>query len=364
MTAPRTFALRRCRPSTTPICRPGIKTIDDLRNHLQVALELEHSTIPPYLCALYSIHDGANVTASKLIRSVVMEEMLHMVLAANLLNAIGGTPLVDDPAFIPEYPTFLPNSDDAFCVHLLPFGQEALEIFRRIEKPEKLSGTPHPDKYSTIGEFYAAIWQGFEYLAGTKDSKGAIGADALFVGDRTKQVHGDAWYYGGGGKPIEVFDMATARHAIDEITEQGEGYDHSLFDHDDQFGEANELAHYFRFTEIALERRFVSTDNPARAEPTGGVLLVDWSARYPMMPNPKAADFIDQPDVHAMMVAFNKQYTALLRALHEAFNGNPAALMGAVPIMYDLKYRAQALMAVPSGAADGTTVGPSFEYAP
>jgi hypothetical protein len=33
-----------------------------------------------------------------------------------------------------------------------------------------------------------------------------------------------------------------------------------------------------------------------------------------------------------------------------------------VPMMYDLKYRAQELMAVPSGHADGTTVGPSFEY--
>ncbi len=364
MTAPKTFKRRECRPSLKPICRPGIKSIDDLRSHLQVALELEHSTIPPYLCALYSIHDGSNVTASKLIRSVVMEEMLHMVLAANLLNAIGGTPLVDDPAFIPEYPTFLPNSNDAFCVHLLPFGQEALATFLKIEKPEPLGDTPDPDHYSTIGEFYAGIWQGFEYLAGTEDSEGAIGAEALFVGDRTKQVHGDAWYYGGGGKPLEVFDMVTAKRAIAEITEQGEGYGHTLFDHDDQFGEPDELAHYFRFTEIAKERLFVTGDDPVRAEPTGGVLLVDWSARYPMMPDPKAEDFIDQPDVHELMVAFNKRYTALLRALHQAFNGNPAALMGAVPIMYDLKYRAQALMAIPSGRGDGTTVGPSFEYAP
>ena len=45
-------------------CRAGIESIDDLRCHLQVALELEHSTIPPYLCALYSIPDGSNVTAS------------------------------------------------------------------------------------------------------------------------------------------------------------------------------------------------------------------------------------------------------------------------------------------------------------
>jgi hypothetical protein len=50
--------------------------------------------------------------------------------------------------------------------------------------------------------------------------------------------------------------------------------------------------------------------------------------------------------------------------LHQAFNGNPEALIDAVPKMYALKYRAQALMAIPSGHNDGTTVGPGFEYVP
>jgi len=44
------------------------------------------------------------------------------------------------------------------------------------------------------------------------------------------------------------------------------------------------------------------------------------------------------------------------------FNGAPARLVDAVPMMYDLKYRAQALMAIPTGRRDGLTVGPSFEY--
>ena len=34
-----------------------IKTIKDLHEHLQWAIELEHATIPPYLCALYSIKE-------------------------------------------------------------------------------------------------------------------------------------------------------------------------------------------------------------------------------------------------------------------------------------------------------------------
>ncbi|WP_222870067.1 ferritin-like protein [Actinomadura decatromicini] len=33
----------------------GIATLDELREHLQWAIELEHATRPPYLCALYSL---------------------------------------------------------------------------------------------------------------------------------------------------------------------------------------------------------------------------------------------------------------------------------------------------------------------
>ena len=51
-----------------------------LKQTLQNAIELEHSTIPPYLQALYSIKTGANLEVAKLIRSVVTEEMLHLSL--------------------------------------------------------------------------------------------------------------------------------------------------------------------------------------------------------------------------------------------------------------------------------------------
>ena len=51
----------------------------------------------------------------------------------------------------------------------------------------------------------------------------------------------------------------------------------------------------------------------------------------------------------------------LLDLLQCAFCGERGKLMQAVGVMYDLKYKAEALMKVPAG--DGaTTVGPSFEY--
>jgi hypothetical protein len=70
----------------------AIDSTHALRAHLQWALELEHSTIPPYLCALYSIPEGSNPEAAEVVRSVFMEEMLHMTLVANVLNAVGGSP--------------------------------------------------------------------------------------------------------------------------------------------------------------------------------------------------------------------------------------------------------------------------------
>ena len=36
-----------------------------------------------------------------IIRSVVIEEMLHMALACNLLNAVGGQPEIDRAGFVP-----------------------------------------------------------------------------------------------------------------------------------------------------------------------------------------------------------------------------------------------------------------------
>lgn len=69
-------------------------TIDDLKANLQTALELEHSTIPAYLTALYSIKEGTNLMPVEIIKSVVIEEMLHMVMVANLINAIGSTPKI------------------------------------------------------------------------------------------------------------------------------------------------------------------------------------------------------------------------------------------------------------------------------
>ena len=85
----------------------AITTVDSLRRHLQWAIELEHATLPPYLCALYSIKEGHNEEAAEVVHSVFMEEMLHLTIAANILNAVGGSPVLDyaEPASDASRPT-------------------------------------------------------------------------------------------------------------------------------------------------------------------------------------------------------------------------------------------------------------------
>ncbi len=107
--------------------------VERLRELLEAAVKLELATIPPYLCALYSIHPGTNVEATLVVRSVVVEEMLHMVLAANVLNAIGGRPRVSGREHAPHYPHELP---DGVILDLLPFSPAAVESFLQVENPE------------------------------------------------------------------------------------------------------------------------------------------------------------------------------------------------------------------------------------
>ena len=68
------------------------ETADQIRQKLEEQLEtaimLEHATIPPYLYAFWSIKDLESPLALS-ISEVIKEEMLHMSLACNILNAIG-----------------------------------------------------------------------------------------------------------------------------------------------------------------------------------------------------------------------------------------------------------------------------------
>jgi CDGSH-type Zn-finger protein len=336
----------------------AIADVDSLRRHLQWAIELEHGTIPPYLCAVYSIKDGHNVAAAEAVHSVFMEEMLHLTLAANLLNAVGGSPRIDAPELLPSYPIHLPHSNCAFEVPLQRFSPEAIETFLNIERPAPHDAVPADENYETIGQFYAAVRGALEQLA--RD----LGEGSLFSGDPRRQLTDDL-YYGGSGRIIPVRDLESALAALDEIVEQGEGLDHQqIWDGDREMfhPEREEVAHYFRFQEIAAGRQFRRGDTP-QSGPTGEALVVDWDAVWPMRPNPRTADYPEGGEARVRLEAFNRSYCALLHLLEQAFNGSSRLLAVATGEMYALRHQAVELMQLPSGDGE-TTVGPSFEYVP
>jgi Ferritin-like len=336
----------------------AITTVDSLRRHLQWAIEIEHGTLPPYLCALYSIKEECNQEAAEVVHSVFMEEMLHLTMAANLLNAVGGSPKLDTPSLLPKFPTHLPHSNNAFEVPLLKFSPEAVDVFMQIEKPAAHDGLPEDNRFETIGQFYEAIEVALERLAGE------LGEEALFCGDPSRQVTAEL-YYGGSGRIVTVLDLESALAALEEIVEQGEGLQHQeVWDGDrDMFHpEREEVAHYFRFHEISVGRRYAPGDTP-QSGPTGEPFEVDWKAVHNMRPNPRTTEYPQGSEIRTQMEEFNHAYSGVLHLLDATFNGSPRLLAVATGAMYGLKEQAIELMQLPAGDGE-TTVGPSFEYVP
>ena len=337
----------------------AITSLASLREHLQWAIELEHATLAPYLTALYSIKDGTNVESAEVIKSVFLEEMLHMALAANILNAVGGTPKFDYDGFIPTFPTPLPHGDGSFVVNLGKFSREGIESFLNIERPAETDAEPLEQNYHSIGQFYAAI------VEGLKSCCEALGEDAVFTGDPAWQLTSETTYYGGAGHLIEVTDLATALAAMDEIVEQGEGMDHaSIFDGDKNMfhPERDEVGHYFRFQEILFGRNYQAGDT-ADSGPTGPEFVVDWGAVHNMRQNPEIIDYPTDSEARKKMEALAQGYSDMLRMMECAFAGEPRLFGETVGTMFELRHLIQDLMELPSGDGE-TTVGPYFAYRP
>ncbi len=343
--------------------RPEIDTLEKLHYWLQQAIKVEHFTIPPYLCAMYSLKDGAsgpNAEAYNLIRSVALEEMLHLVLAANVLNAVGGKPRLIPHQHAKRYPAWMPHSAIKFQVDLLRFSKGAINTFLRIERPAERIDKPAAGTFWSIGEMYEGIREAMHRLdreAKESDPRG------IFTGDPSSQIT-DQHYYGSGGKVVTVVSLNDAESALDEIVGQGEGVDGTIDDLDDaEFGPGMELAHYFRFNEIFCERRYRPGDR-AQGPPTGDPLPVAWDAVYNMVPNPTEEMFAHDRCLCSKIRLFNDIYSEMLRMLHRACNGQPYLLSDtAVPQMYTLRDLAVELMNERSGIGD-FTAGPSFEYHP
>ncbi|MCF4129508.1 ferritin-like domain-containing protein [Methylobacterium sp. SyP6R] len=352
-----------------------ITDIDTLRSYLHTAMKLEHATIPPYLTALYSIKPGTNPDAAQVLRVVAVEEMLHLVLAANLLNAIGGTPRVTADDFVPCYPAFLPDGETDFRVGLQPFSRDAIDTFLKIERP-RLAPEPdmqllyrpevtaesrhyitcHPTQtdfvFYSIGEFYDAVKKGFSNVYAQMGEK-------MFCGDPRRQVTSE-YYYSGGGSLTPVTDLKSAETAIDLIIEQGEGELKSIY------GDQGELAHYYRYMQLKCGRYFQKSDDTGRPPftPTGPALDVDWDAVYPLKANAKMTDYEPGSEAEAAAKAFNDAYRGFLHLLQRAFTGEPQLLEGGVSMMFELRNAMNRLIRNPLSESSPFNAAPTFEVCP
>ena len=329
-----------------------VATVDDAWTMLQTAIGVEFGTLPPYLYAMLSIPPGENIQAAARIRSVVMQEMIHMCLACNILNALGGNPTLTPPAYPGPLPGDIgPPGGEPLIIHLLPFSEGAMAQGMAIEQPEAPPDFPvetllakaAPPETVTIGEFYAALDRFLSTLP----------ADAWTAG--RNQID-DSQFFAGQLFAINGYD--DAHRAIEEIVSEGEGTADSPLDFQ------QELAHYYRFGECFHNKVLTKADNPLGyawgPEPLG----VDWSAVYPAIVDPGEHDFSqDPPAAQAAQAACNRTYSQMVDELRLAVTGNTGRLGNAVRAMFDLRMAAQTAFTTP--LADGTHVaGPSFLYSP
>jgi hypothetical protein len=223
----------------------GISTLAELQDALLTAIQLEFSTIPPYLCAQWSINNDPS-QVSGMIQDVVLQEMLHFGLACNMYTATGGSLQghIASPDFVPTYPTDgLPGGvHPGLVVSLVPTSSQALQTFMAIEYPEGALAVqqpaspppPAPPTPPTIGQFYQTIAAGFNTVFPTGSLPNNPSLNQVVT-----SIHSDQLF--------AINTVADALNAITEITDQGEGTsvspDEGTFDPD-------ELAHYYTFAEV------------------------------------------------------------------------------------------------------------------
>jgi len=308
------------------------EVIEQLKRHLQTAVMLEFSTLPPYLCAYWSIH-GASAHAvhvKKFILSIVQEEMLHMAMACNILNAIGGNPVLNEPSAHPSFPCALPGhskTNNAFIVELNKCCPASVATFLRIELPEELFGKKdHHDGWCTIAEFYDEI-------------AALLNSEALDDPDFShgRQIGNN--YNPAKGILYEVRSRADALKALEEIIDQGEGHSGKMYDKDHQ------LTHYWKFQSVYDLMQNEIWDYKSEV--------------YDMAANPDETFFSD--NAKKLKEEFNIAWSQLLDELHSAFNSETPSLDKAIDLMFRLKKPAIALMQIPLIGKTGNA-GPTFNY--
>lgn len=329
------------------------RSISDAQSMLQTAIGVEFGTLPPYLYALYSIRSGKNSQARRLIQSVALQEMIHMCLASNILNALGGNPKLTPPTYPGPLPGDLGPDGNQLTLHLYPFSKEAMQQAMEIEEPEDppdfpvkaaLEAAAGP-KAVTIGQFYQSL---DTFLATLPPADWQSGRN---------QITDDQFF---SGQLFAVNTYSDAHAAIQQIVSEGEGSRQGTVY--DPLDFQDELAHYFRFGEIFHEKVLTKDGGPQGYSWGPAPLGVDWEGAYPAITDPGEHDFSkDSPEAQAAQNACNQAYSLLVDCLQSALTGQAGALGRAVSAMYQLRMAAMHALTVPL-AEPGRVAGPAFVY--
>lgn len=296
-----------------------------------------------------TILPDTNKSALDRLDAIVRQEMVHMCLASNIMNAIGGTVQIHPP----HYPGRLPGDiENDLIVHLLPFSREAMTQGMAIEEPSEpinpvqLLGAEMLEGEVTIGEFYNRLDQSLSQLP-----------DSDWIPHRN-QIADDQFF---PGQLFEVNNYADAHKAISQIVSEGEGTPVTPDNPGSPLNFQNELAHYYRFWE--MERNQVLMKNPDHpvGYAWGSPLGLDWTAVYPAIADPVLHDFTqDSAEAQQAQSDCNAAYSAMVDALTLAFQGSTGGLGVAVRSMFNL--RMAAIHALSTPLANGQVSGPAFLY--
>jgi hypothetical protein len=311
-----------------------------LKRMVQFAIELESSTIPPYLTAYWSVKNISSSPAPNILLSIVLQEMLHMGIVCNLSNSLGQTPIIASPAVVPKYPGRLPGDvHPTLWVELKPLSKGLIaDTFMTIEEPETASVRfAFGQTYPTIGAFYTAIGECIRKLP-----------DRTFTGTRQLTLARPDFTL----NPITTASEALA--GIELIKEQGEGESGSPL-----YGpNPADMAHYYLFGQIYHEK-VLEQVSPNTWTYTGeDIPFPSADEIYPMATVPECG--------YPESLPFDRTFTRMLFHLQKAWElGGPegaAELTRAQETMSALGQLAIRLMETPTEPGGALTMGPCFRF--
>lgn len=295
---------------------------------LQAALKLEFATIPPYLSAAYSLKNGENEAIRKLIMRIAKEEMLHLTVVANLMNAIGVTPNI--LAAVPSYPCNLDVIDPPLRIDLRSFSFDVVKkLFMQIETPEDPQDFPViaalesvEDLPQTIGQFYESIIKLLtnDTIDDLFDQAEQTAYKQIQVAIRFEPVaylndQDVSTYPLQDGFDFVIKNKESAIKYLTWVVDEGEG--ESPFNPLDAEGLPG---HYYRFESILHGRYLIKDESQALGYSySGGAIPFVTSGVHEFIDNAKTEDFSNIVTVERHMKRFNSSYTELVDFLHKAF---------------------------------------------